>query len=119
MNKITCFPITKGLYSGYIKKINSDIMQFSKIPGRRNEHKVILFALSTCGWCKLVKQFLIENEVEYDYIDIDLSEENEKEEIRQIIRDRGGPVSFPTTIIDNKILITGFRKDKIKEVLNF
>jgi hypothetical protein len=28
-------------------------------------------------------------------------------------------VSFPTTIIDNKILITGFRKDKIKEALNF
>ncbi len=94
-------------------------MQFFKIPGKKNEHKVILFTLSTCAWCKLVKQFLKENEVEYEYIDIDLSEENEKEEIRQIIRDRGGSVSFPTTIIDNKILITGFRKDKIKEALNF
>lgn len=94
-------------------------MQFSKIPGKKNEHKIILFTLSTCAWCKLVKQFLTENEVEYEYIDIDLSEENEKEEIRQIIRDRGGSVSFPTTIIDNKILITGFRKDKIKEALNF
>ena len=94
-------------------------MQFSKIPGKKNEHKVILFTLSTCAWCKLVKQFLKENEVEYGYIDIDLSEENEKEEIRKIIRDRGGSVSFPTTIIDNKILITGFRKDKIKEALNF
>jgi len=94
-------------------------MQFSKIPGKKIEHKVILFTLSTCAWCKLVKQFLKENEVEYEYIDIDLSEENEKEEIRQIIRDRGGSVSFPTTIIDNKILITGFRKDKIKEALNF
>ncbi len=94
-------------------------MQFSKIPGKRKEHKVILFTLSTCAWCKLVKQFLRENEVEYDYIDIDLSEENEKEEIRQVIRNRGGSVSFPTTIIDNKILITGFRKDKIKEALNF
>lgn len=94
-------------------------MQFSKIPGKRNEHKVILFTLSTCAWCKLVKQFLRENDVEYDYIDIDLSEENEKEEIRQIIRERDGSVSFPTTIIDNKILITGFRKDKIKEALNF
>jgi glutaredoxin len=94
-------------------------MQFSKVFGRNKEHKVIVFALSTCAWCKLVKQFLKNNEVEYSYIDIDLSKEEEKEEIRQMIRDRGGPLSFPTTIIDDKILITGFKKDKIKEALNF
>ena len=94
-------------------------MQFSKVFGKRKEHKVILFALSTCGWCKLVKQFLKDNEVEYSYIDIDLSQEEEKEKIRKMIRDKGGPLSFPTTIIDDKILITGFRKDKIKEALNF
>ena len=94
-------------------------MQFSKVLGKNKEHKVIVFALSTCAWCKLVKQFLKNNEVEYRYIDIDLSQEEEKEEIRQMIRDKGGPLSFPTTIIDDKILITGFKKDKIKEALNF
>lgn len=94
-------------------------MQFSKVLGKNKEHKVIVFALSTCAWCKLVKQFLKNNEVEYSYIDIDLSQEEEKEEIRQMIRDKGGPLSFPTTIIDDKILITGFKKDKIKEALNF
>jgi glutaredoxin len=94
-------------------------MHFSKVPGNKNQHKVILFALSTCAWCKLVKQFLKENEVEYSYIDIDLAEEEEKVEIRKTIRDMGGPLSFPTTIIDDKILITGFRKDQIKEALNF
>jgi glutaredoxin len=93
-------------------------MQFSKVFGRNKEHKVIVFALSTCAWCKLVKQFLKNNEVEYSYIDIDLSQEEEKEEIRQMIRDKGGPLSFPTTIIDDKILITGFKKDKIKEALS-
>ena len=94
-------------------------MQFSKVLGKNKEHKVIVFALSTCAWCKLVKQFLKNNEVEYSYIDIDLSQEEEKEEIRQMIREKGGPLSFPTTIIDDKILITGFKKDKIKEALNF
>jgi glutaredoxin len=94
-------------------------MKFSKVLGTRNEHKVILFALSTCAWCKLVKQFLKDNEIEYSYIDIDLSQEEEKEEIRQMIRDKGGPLSFPTTIVDDNILITGFKKDKIKEALNF
>jgi glutaredoxin len=94
-------------------------MQFFKVIGGRKQHKVVLFALSTCAWCKLTKQFLKDNEVEFSYLDIDLINEDEKEKIRQIIRDRGGPLSFPTTIIDDKILITGFRKDKIKEALNF
>ena len=93
-------------------------MQFFKVIGKKNEHKVVLFTLSTCAWCKLVKKFLKDNEVEYNYIDIDLVYEDEKEKIRQIIRDKGGPLSFPSTIIDDKILITGFRKDKIKEALN-
>jgi glutaredoxin len=94
-------------------------MQFSKVIGKRNEQKVILFTLSTCAWCKLLKQFLKDNDVEYSFIDIDLCQEEEKEKIRQTIRDKGGLLSFPTTIIDDKILITGFRKDKIKEALNF
>ena len=94
-------------------------MDFSKVPGNKNRHKVILFAISTCAWCKLVKQFLNDNQVEYNYIDIDLAKEEEKEQIRKIIRDMGGPLSFPTTIIDDKILITGFRKDQIKGALNF
>lgn len=94
-------------------------MDFSKVPGNNKQHKVILFAISTCAWCKLVKQFFNDNEVEYNYIDIDLAKEEEKQEIRKTIREMGGPLSFPTTIIDDKILITGFRKDQIKEALNF
>lgn len=94
-------------------------MDFSKVPGNKKKHKVVLFAISTCAWCKLVKEFLKDNEVEYSYIDIDLAREEVKEEIRKSIRDKGGPLSFPTTIIDDKILITGFRKDQIKEALNF
>ena len=94
-------------------------MDFSKVPGNRKQHKVVLFAISTCAWCKLVKEFLKDNEVEYSYIDIDLAKEEEKQEIRKTIREMGGTLSFPTTIIDDKILITGFRKDQIKEALNF
>ncbi|TRO47290.1 glutaredoxin family protein [Candidatus Bathyarchaeota archaeon] len=94
-------------------------MQFFKVVGSRNQHKVVLFTLSTCAWCKLLKKYLKDNYVQYSYIDIDLVPENEKETIRKIIRDKGAPLSFPTTIIDDSILITGFRKDQIREALNF
>jgi glutaredoxin-like protein NrdH len=92
-------------------------MQFSKVSGKKNDHKVTLYALSTCVWCKLTKQFLNENNVEYEYIDVDLLDEADKRKIHEIIQDKSGSLSYPTTIIDEKIVINGFRKDKLKEAL--
>ena len=92
-------------------------MQFSKVQGKQNKHRVVLYALSTCVWCKMTKQFLKDNEVEFEYIDVDLCEEEDKQEIRQHIQSKGGPLSYPTTIVDDNVLITGFRKDLLKEAL--
>ena len=92
-------------------------MQFSKVSGKKNNHKVTLYALSTCVWCKLTKEYLNENNVEYEYIYVDLADENDKRKIHEIIQDKGGSISYPTTIVDDKVVITGFRKDKLKEEL--
>jgi len=92
-------------------------MQLSKVSGKNNKHKVLVYALSTCAWCKMTKQFLKDNGIEYEYIDVDLCEEDEKEQIRHHIRSKGGSLSYPTIIIDDNILITGFRKDQLKEAL--
>ena len=92
-------------------------MQFSKVSGQKNQHKVILYALSTCAWCRMTKQFLKDNNVEYEYIDVDLCEEEDKQKIREHIQSKGGPLSYPTIIVDDNVLITGFRTDKIREAL--
>jgi glutaredoxin len=92
-------------------------MQFSKVQGKQNKHKVVLYALSTCVWCKMTKQFLTDNGVEFEYIDVDLCEEEDKQKIREHIQSKGGPLSYPTTIVDDKVVITGFRKDLLTEAL--
>jgi len=92
-------------------------MQFSKVLGKQNKHKVVVYALSTCVWCKMTKQYLKDNDIEFEYIDVDLCEEEDKHKIRQHIQSKGGPLSYPTTIVDDNILITGFRKDLLKEAL--
>ncbi|HMK93761.1 MAG TPA: glutaredoxin family protein [Candidatus Limnocylindrales bacterium] len=92
-------------------------MKVSKVSGKNNKHKVILYALSTCVWCKLTKQYLNENNVEYEYVDVDLSSEEDKQKIHEEIESRGGTLSYPSTIIDDKILVSGFRKDKLGEAL--
>ena len=92
-------------------------MHFSKVSGKQNKHKVILYALSTCVWCKMTKQFLKDNNIEYEYIDVDLCEKEDKQKIREQIQSKGGSLSYPTTIVDDSAVITGFRKDKLKEAL--
>ena len=92
-------------------------MQTVKVPGKNNKHKVMMYALSTCGWCKRAKQFLKDNEIEYEYIDIDLCSMTDKQKIRQDIQNLGGILAYPTVIIDNKTLLTGAPQDKLKEVL--
>jgi glutaredoxin-like protein NrdH len=92
-------------------------MPFSKVPGKKNEHKVVVYALSTCVWCKMTKQYLNDNGVEYEFINVDLCEPAEKEQVRHQIQNKGGSLSYPTIVVDDKTLITGFRKDKLKETL--
>jgi len=92
-------------------------MPFSKVQGKKNQHKVVVYALSTCVWCKMTKQFLKEKEIEFEFIDVDLCEPAEKEQVRQQILSRGGSLNYPTTIVDDKTVITGFRKDLLKEAL--
>ncbi len=92
-------------------------MDISKVPGKNDKHRVFVYALSTCVWCKMTKQFLKDNGIAFEYVDVDLCGEEDKAKIRKEIQTRGGSLSYPTTIIDDKILVTGFRKDLLKEHL--
>jgi glutaredoxin-like protein NrdH len=92
-------------------------MQFSKISGKKNNHKVTLYALSTCVWCKMTKQFLKDNEIEFEFVDVDMLEDNDKRQAHVAITSKGGVLSYPTVIVDDKILITGFQKNKLQEAL--
>lgn len=92
-------------------------MQVTKVSGKKSDHKVTVYALSTCVWCKLTKQFLSENGVTYEFVDVDLLDDKDKNKVHETISSKGGSLSYPTTIIDDKTVITGFRKDQLKEAL--
>jgi len=92
-------------------------MEFSKVSGKKNNHKVTVYALSTCVWCKMTKEFLKECEVSFEFVDVDLLEQDDKEKVHTVISSKGGSLSYPTIIVDDKVVITGFRKDLLKEAL--
>ena len=92
-------------------------MRVVKVPGKNNNHRVLMYAISTCGWCKRAKRLLRDHDVEYEYVDVDLNDREDREKIRGDVLRRGGRLSYPTIIVDDRILITGYNEDKIREVL--
>ena len=92
-------------------------MNTVNVPGQNNKHKVLIYALSTCVWCKKTKQFLQDNNVQYDYVDVDKCSPDDAEKISDEVTGKGGRLSFPVVLIDDHTLINGFRPDEIKEAL--
>jgi len=78
--------------------------------------KATLYALSTCSHCKSTKRLLSECNVEYDYIEVDDLEGEERKAILTDIRALNPRCSFPTVKI-NDIVIVGYREKQIKEAL--
>lgn len=91
-------------------------MPFQKIKGKNNKHQVILFALSTCGWCRMTKELLNSNGIEYEFIDVDLTSGPEREEVINRVRQLNPRGSFPTIQIDDQVVI-GYDEERIRELL--
>ena len=92
-------------------------MKYIKVPGKYKKHKVLIYAISTCIWCKRAKKFLRDQDIEYKYVDIDQCNVEDRSKIKNDILARGGQLVYPTIIIDDKILINNFRIDKIRDAL--
>jgi len=87
-----------------------------KVHGEKEDHKVFMYALSTCVWCKRTKQFLKDSAVAHEYVDVDLEDPENRRKIEKDLASRGC-YSYPALIIDGKRLIAGFKIDEMKEAL--
>jgi glutaredoxin-like protein NrdH len=82
----------------------------------KNRGTVMLYALSTCGWCARTKDLLRELGVEFDFAYVDLLEGLEQDEAIDQVEKFNPSGSFPTLVIDNKKSIVGFKEQEIREV---
>ena len=80
------------------------------------ECDIRLYALSTCIHCRNTKEFLNDCGVNYDCIDVDKLDKEERTAILEEIKKINPNCSFPTLIIGDKVIV-GFRKDEITEAL--
>ena len=78
--------------------------------------KVFIYSLSTCGHCKRTKQFLDENNIEYDHVDVDLRQGDERTQTIEDVKKYNPRCTFPTLIIGDTVIV-GFKEDEIKKAL--
>jgi glutaredoxin len=78
---------------------------------------VKVYALSTCPYCKMTKQYLSENGVEYESTDVDLLSGDEREQTIAEVKRLSGGTSFPVVQIDGEVVV-GYNKARLKELLH-
>ena len=82
----------------------------------KKKGQIMLFALSTCGWCGRIKKLLDSRGLDYSYVDVDLLEgESRNEALKEV--ERWNPErTFPTLVVNGKCIV-GYRESEIKEAL--
>jgi glutaredoxin-like protein NrdH len=82
----------------------------------KNKGPIMLYALSTCVWCKKTKQLLDQMGVGYDFVEVDLLPGDEKNKATEEVKKLNPRCSFPTLAV-NQQCIVGYDEEKIKGAL--
>jgi glutaredoxin-like protein NrdH len=77
---------------------------------------VKIYSLSTCSHCKSTKKMLSDCTVQYDFVDVDILQGDERAAILEDVKKFNPKCSFPTIIIGNTVIV-GFKEKEIKEAL--
>jgi glutaredoxin-like YruB-family protein len=75
------------------------------------DKKVKVYSTATCPYCIRAKQFLKENNVNFDDVDVSVNQAAGEEMIQ-----KSGQMGVPVLDIDGQIIV-GFDKYRIKEAL--
>lgn len=79
--------------------------------------QVKVYALSTCPYCRLARQYMDENAVAYDVVEVDKLEGQERTDVIDEVKNLSGGASFPVVVVDGEVIV-GFNKVRIKELLS-
>jgi glutaredoxin len=91
-------------------------MKIERVDGEYKGN-IMLYALSTCSWCKKTKNLLSDKGIKFSYVYVDLLKDDEKENVMNELKKWNPRCSFPTMVINNKKVIVGFKEEEINEAL--
>jgi len=80
------------------------------------EPKITIYSTPYCDYCQMAKQYLTENKIDYEDIDVSVDEK-----AAELMVKKSGQMGVPVIIIERdgkEEIIVGFQKNKLAEVLN-
>ena len=87
---------------------------FQRVEGT-DKGRIVVYALSTCMWCRMAKNLLHDLGVGYEYIDVDSLQPEEKDAVKKEIKKWNPDGSYPTIVINDKESVSGFDEAEIRE----
>ena len=75
-----------------------------------------MYGLSTCPWCRKTKQYFTDMQIDFDYINYDLANEEVQSKIMQDMKKLGGGNAFPFVKIGEEVVI-GYNPEKFSTLL--
>lgn len=78
--------------------------------------KIRIYTLSTCSHCRATKKFLNDNQVEYEFTDVDLLQGEQRQGAVEEVKRFNPQCTFPTIIIGDRIIV-GYKESEIREAL--
>ena len=92
------------------------MVKMNRVEGK-DKAKILVYTLSTCGWCARTKEFLNDLGVRYSFVEVDTLAGDELQEVRSDIQRLSGRVSFPTIVINDQTCVVGYNTEKIVEAI--
>jgi len=109
------------LFKRYSRRMEAhmlDTLEYTRVEGENKKHTIIVYALSTCGFCKRSLAFLDANKMEYSYIYMDKIPLETKNEAKRILKERfHQDIAFPFAVVDDKDTLVGFIEADWKQTL--
>lgn len=80
--------------------------------------ELLIYTLSTCTWCKQTRAFLDSLGVGYDFVEVDVLPDEEKDKTLTEMKHFNPQCSFPTLVVNGKKCVVGYDEAKIKKMLD-
>jgi glutaredoxin-like protein NrdH len=77
--------------------------------------RVTLYSLSTCAVCKKVKQFLEDNQIQYQFIEVDALDSGEQWLMTKELKKHNPQATYPTVVVEE--VIRGYDVEALKAKL--
>jgi glutaredoxin len=78
--------------------------------------EVLVYALTTCPWCRKTKQWFTDSKIQFEAIDVDALPADEQDEAADKAYKLSGGRRFPVVVINSEVVV-GYSPDKFLEHL--